>query len=174
VAWNQAAEQTFGFTEFQALGQRCWKLLSGRDIFGNQYCCRDCPVRVAAFNHEPVSSFQIDFETATHKRKRFTITTLLLLINPRSELFVVLCHPAPIVPKHSAADSTVYKPHDPLTARELEVLTLLHKGMTVSAIADKLSVCTSTVRNHTQHILSKLNVHSRYEAVALGRKLGLT
>lgn len=174
VAWNQSAEQTFGFTEFQALGQKCWKLLSGRDIFGNQYCCQGCPVRAAAFNHQPVSSFQLDFETAAHKRKRFTITTLLLFINPRSELLVHLCHPESIAPKHSAAESTVCRLRDPLTARELEVLTLLHKGMTVSAIAGKLSVCTSTVRNHTQHILSKLNVHSRYEAVALGRKLGLT
>lgn len=173
IAWNQAAEQTFGFTEHHALGQRCWMLLSGRDTFGNQYCCKGCPVRAAAFNHEPVSSFQIDFETAAHERKRFTVTPLMLFIDPCSELFVHLCRPERDEIKHTAEHAEVGKLDDPLTTRESEVLTLLHRGMTVSAIAAKLNVCTSTIRNHTQHILSKLNVHSRFEAVALGRNLGL-
>ena len=173
MSWNQAAEQTFGFTEIQALGQRCWKLLNGRDTFGNDYCCQGCPVRAAAFNHQPVSSFQIDFETAAHERKRFTVTTLLLFIDPCSELFAHICHREPDVLKQTAEHSIVRKLHDPLTSRESEVLTLLQKGMTVSAIATELNVCTSTIRNHTQHILSKLNVHSRFEAVALSQNLGL-
>lgn len=173
MAWNQAAEQTFGFTKFQALGQRCWKLLSGRDVYGNQYCCEGCPVRAAAFSHEPVSSFQIDFETAGHERKRFTVTTLMIFTDPCSELFAHLCRSERDEIKHTAEHPEEGKLHDPLTTRESEVLTLLHKGMTVSAIAARLNVCTSTIRNHNQHILSKLNVHSRFEAVALGRNLGL-
>lgn len=173
MVWNQAAEQAFGFTEHHALGQRCWKLLSGRDTFGNQYCCKGCPVRAAAFNHVPVSSFQIDFETAAHERKRFTVTPLMLFIDPRNELFVHLCRPVTDDLKNIAEHVVVRKIHDPLTARESEVLNLLHRGMNIPAIAAKLNVCTSTIRNHTQHILSKLNVHNRYEAVALGRNLGL-
>ena len=64
VAWNQAAKGTFGYTKSRALGQRCWELLSGRDIFGNQSCCEGCPVRAAAFANEPINRFQIDFKTA--------------------------------------------------------------------------------------------------------------
>ncbi len=70
---------------------------------------------------------------------------------------------------HPAAKSL----HGTLTPREIEVLTVLHEGMTIPEIAAALGVCPSTVRNHTQHILLKLHVHSRHEAVALGCKLGL-
>ena len=55
VVWNQAAEQTFGYAESEALGQQCWELLSGRDVFGNQSCCEGCPIRATAFNNEPIN-----------------------------------------------------------------------------------------------------------------------
>ena len=89
-----------------------------------------------------------------------------------------MCEPEPVatdskIAKHTDNHSAVNTKLKNLTPRETEVLTLLHKGMTVAEIAAALSVCPSTVRNHTQHILLKLNVHSRFEAVALGRKLSL-
>ena len=178
VAWNQAAKRTFGYTKSRALGQRCWELLSGRDIFGNQSCCEGCPVRAAAFTNEPINRFQIDFKTASQERKRFTVSTLMLFNGPGKEVFVHLCRPKSgvsesAIPKHAANHSCANYQHKPLTPRETEVLTLLHKGMTVMEIADVLTVSPSTVRNHTQHILSKLDVHSRFEAVAIGRSLNL-
>jgi len=178
VAWNQAAKRTFGYTKSKALGQRCWELLSGRDIFGNQSCCEGCPVRAAAFSNEPINRFQIDFKIASQERKRFTVSTLMLFNGPGKETFVHLCRPKSgisesEVPKHAANHSCASYQHKPLTPRETEVLTLLHKGMTVMEIADALTVSPSTVRNHTQHILSKLHVHSRFEAVAIGRSLNL-
>lgn len=178
VVWNQAAEKTFGYTESEALGQQCWELLSGQDIFGNPSCCEGCPVRSTAFDGKPISRFQIDFETAKQQRKRFTVSTLMLLNSPGKEVFVHLCHPESevseeIILKHTADHSEVNKQYYVLTLRETEVLNLLHKGITVTEIANALSICTSTVRNHIQHILLKLHVHSRFEAVALGRKLNL-
>ena len=178
VAWNQAAKRTFGYTKSKALGKRCWELLSGRDIFGNQSCCEGCPVRAAAFANEPINRFQIDFKTATQKRKKYTVSTLMLFHGPGEESFVHLCRPnsgfsESKVSKHAANHSCENFQHKPLTPRETEVLTLLHKGITVMEIADFLTISPSTVRNHTQHILSKLDVHSRFEAVAIGRKLNL-
>jgi DNA-binding CsgD family transcriptional regulator len=178
VAWNQAAEQTFGYTESGALGQRCWELLSGRDVYGNQSCCEGCPVRATAFNDEPINRFQVDFKTATHERKRFTVSTLMLFNDPGKEVFVHLCRAESDVHESKASKrptkhSAINKQRKTLTLRQIEVLTLLHKGMTVAEIAAELGVCPSTVRNHTQHILLKLQVHSRFEAVALARKLGL-
>jgi DNA-binding CsgD family transcriptional regulator len=177
VVWNQSAEKTFGYTESEALGQQCWELLSGQDIFGNPSCCEGCPVRATAFDGKPISRFQIDFETAKQHHKRFTVSTLMLLNSPGKEVFVHLCRPESevskdIIPKHTADHSAVTKQRHTLTPRETEVLTLLHKGMTITEIANSLNICTSTVRNHTQHILLKLHVHSRFEAVALGRNLG--
>jgi NarL family two-component system response regulator LiaR len=54
-----------------------------------------------------------------------------------------------------------------LTEREREVLSLLVKGMSNNDIADRLVVSRSTVKFHVSSILSKLNVSSRTEAVAL-------
>ena len=171
VAWNQAAKRTFGYTKSEALGEHCWKLLSGRDIFGNQSCCEGCPVRAAAFANESINRFQIDFKTATQKRKKYTVSTLMLFNGPGKESFVHLCRPKSGVSESEVPKHVANHQYKPLTPRETEVLTLLHKGMTVVKIADVLTISPSTVRNHTQHILSKLDVHNRFEAVAIGRKL---
>jgi DNA-binding NarL/FixJ family response regulator len=52
-----------------------------------------------------------------------------------------------------------------LSDRELDVLRLLATGITTSAIAEKLHISRTTVNNHIQHILRKLNAHSRLEAI---------
>lgn len=53
-----------------------------------------------------------------------------------------------------------------LTSREREVLTLLASGANSGEIARRLTVSPHTVRTHVQGILTKLQVHSRLEAVA--------
>jgi DNA-binding NarL/FixJ family response regulator len=58
-------------------------------------------------------------------------------------------------------------PLDVLTPRERDVLQLLTEGLDGPAIAEQLFLSPATVRNHIQHILAKLGVHSRVEAVAL-------
>ncbi|MFB3737388.1 MAG: LuxR C-terminal-related transcriptional regulator [Candidatus Velamenicoccus archaeovorus] len=60
-----------------------------------------------------------------------------------------------------------------LTPRELEVLQLLSEGAGGSEIARRLHVSPNTVRTHVQGILSKLQVHSRLEAVAFAMRHGL-
>lgn len=53
-----------------------------------------------------------------------------------------------------------------LTERELEVLRLLADGLGQQAIAAELVISPKTVGTHIEHILEKLGVHSRAEAVA--------
>lgn len=53
-----------------------------------------------------------------------------------------------------------------LSAREMEVLTLLARGMSNKEISGKLGISFETVRNHLRHIYDKLHVHCRAEAVA--------
>jgi DNA-binding NarL/FixJ family response regulator len=60
-----------------------------------------------------------------------------------------------------------------LTNREREILGLFAEGLGTDAIALRLSISTVTVRNHSQRILTKLGVHSRLAAVALGYREGL-
>jgi DNA-binding NarL/FixJ family response regulator len=53
-----------------------------------------------------------------------------------------------------------------LTTREAEVLQLLAQGATDRQIADTLVIAESTAKKHVQHILRKLRVRNRAEAVA--------
>ncbi len=54
-----------------------------------------------------------------------------------------------------------------LTARELDVLGLLAAGRNQQQIATELVISAKTVGTHIEHILGKLGVHSRAEAVAV-------
>jgi two-component system NarL family response regulator len=71
------------------------------------------------------------------------------------------------------ADERQRLPAPALTARELEVLKLVAKGMSNREIADELFISENTVKNHVRNILEKLHLHSRMEAVmyALREKL---
>jgi DNA-binding NarL/FixJ family response regulator len=60
----------------------------------------------------------------------------------------------------------------PLTIREREILRMLAAGLSTTAIAKDLSISSTTVRNHVQRIISKLQVHSRLAAVAQGYAKG--
>jgi LuxR family maltose regulon positive regulatory protein len=62
---------------------------------------------------------------------------------------------------------------DPLTERELEVLQLLGVGLSNKEIAETLVIALSTVKQHLKNIYAKLAVHSRTQAVAQARELGL-
>jgi DNA-binding NarL/FixJ family response regulator len=55
---------------------------------------------------------------------------------------------------------------DQLSAREVEVLTLLSKGHLIKEIADHLGISFVTVRTYIRRIYEKLHVHSRSQAVA--------
>ena len=60
-----------------------------------------------------------------------------------------------------------------LTARELEVLRLVARGLGNKEIASDLGITTHTVKYHLAAVLEKLGVRSRTEAVSLGVRKGL-
>jgi LuxR family maltose regulon positive regulatory protein len=60
-----------------------------------------------------------------------------------------------------------------LSARELEVLRHLATGLTPAEVAKRLFLSPHTLKAHTQNIYSKLDVHSRIEAINKARELGL-
>jgi two-component system nitrate/nitrite response regulator NarL len=62
---------------------------------------------------------------------------------------------------------------DALTARELDVLVLLAEGLPNKGIGEQLGISTNTVKFHVNAILSKLDAHSRTEAVVRATQLGL-
>jgi len=62
---------------------------------------------------------------------------------------------------------------EPLSEREIELLSLIADGLSNREIARKLIIAVGTVKAHTASIYGKLDVHSRTQAVARARELGL-
>jgi DNA-binding NarL/FixJ family response regulator len=60
-----------------------------------------------------------------------------------------------------------------LSARQHQVLLLVSEGLSTKAIARRLWLSPATVRNHVSAILRALECHSRLQAVARARRLGL-
>jgi two-component system, NarL family, response regulator DegU len=61
----------------------------------------------------------------------------------------------------------------PLTPRELEVLEMLPLGNTNREIARDLVISVGTAKNHVEHIMGKLGVSDRTQAVVQSLELGL-
>ena len=62
---------------------------------------------------------------------------------------------------------------EPLTPRELEVLELMKLGRTNRQIAQDLVISLGTAKNHVEHIISKLGVSDRTQAVVRALELGI-
>ncbi|MFO7585696.1 MAG: response regulator transcription factor [Anaerolineales bacterium] len=60
-----------------------------------------------------------------------------------------------------------------LSDREIDVLKCLAKGQTTSQIAGTLFISENTVKTHIRHILEKMEVNNRAEAVARASQMGL-
>jgi len=67
----------------------------------------------------------------------------------------------------------VATPDSALSARELDVLRLVARGLGNKEIAAELGITTHTVKFHLAAVLEKLGVRSRTEAVSLGVRRGL-
>ena len=61
----------------------------------------------------------------------------------------------------------------PLNEREIEILRLIAEGLSNNEIAERLVIALSTVKWHINNLFGKLGVHSRTQAVAQAKELGL-
>jgi DNA-binding CsgD family transcriptional regulator len=180
VFWNEAASHLLGFTEEEALGADCGRLLCGSDVFGNRYCSENCPVMRLANRGEIVRNFTLSFQAKEQLRVTTSVSLLQLRTDSADEYYLLhLLHPVVQAELHAASEPEA--PPRPrlvesrglsdvraqkLTAREVEVLGMIAAGRSTPEIAERLHISQLTTRSHTQNILEKLEVHSKAEAVA--------
>ena len=192
VAWNDAAEDLLGFRARDVLGKPCHQVLAGRDIFGNFFCSENCPLVRMAQKRQAVERFEILY---CHKSGRVIPIGVTVVVVPNDEPSKVdLIHLLEL--RGSEPDAKERGPswptghHHPgpdrrrpqgardagsacLTPRELEVLRLMAEGFGTRAVAGQLNISPVTARNHIQNILTRLEVHSRLEAVSVARRCGI-
>lgn len=173
VLWNDAAEQVFGHPATEALGNKCWQLMCGHDVNGNRYCFQNCPLLEMAFLHEPVNTFHTSFDTASNQQKSFSVSCLTVFNQPGDEMLLHICHPEKPSQQKDRAQIPVNGRPDNMSQREIEVLALLAEKVGTRDIAERLSISTRTVRTHIQHLMYKLRVHKRQDAIRTGKRLKL-
>jgi len=185
IAWNKAAEGLLGYNSRDVLGRPCFRVLAGRDVFGNRYCSGTCALVRMAQKREPIGRCAIRYR---HREGRPVLVGVSVLVVPngspskvdlihildarRLELGVDTRGPERRIqsPEYSGDRSPG---RAPLTRREVEVLRLMAEGFGTRAIAGQLNISVATTRNHIQNILNRLEVHSRLEAVCIARRIDL-
>jgi LuxR family maltose regulon positive regulatory protein len=87
----------------------------------------------------------------------------------RSGISVFRTEDKPIENRKSKIENLV----EPLSKRELEILSLMAQGLTNIEIGQQIFISDQTVKVHTRNIYGKLGVNSRRQAVSKARALGL-
>jgi DNA-binding NarL/FixJ family response regulator len=80
---------------------------------------------------------------------------------------------APVTNGNGNGNGNGHRDDANLSPRERQILSLLAEGRTQGQIATALVISSKTVATHIQHILSKLGVQSRAQAVAVAFQRGL-
>ncbi len=179
IGWNNAATKLLGYEPNEALGKTCGEILSWRDRCGDGMCDGFCPAVEPGAPEQVIETQQVLGRSAAGKTLWLSASTIVPPVDLRDQCRLVhLIREVSLPPelervvverlggRDPAADNGD-KRLDALTPRERDVLGLLSEGLDGAAIAERLFLSPATVRNHIQHILSKLGVHSRTEAVAL-------
>ena len=76
-------------------------------------------------------------------------------------------------PELSKADGLSSANTEPLSDRELEVLGLVAEGLSNREVAERLYLAPTTVRDHLQSLMRKMDVRSRTGAAVAGLRMGL-
>ena len=179
IFWNPAAERLFGRPAGDVLGRRCDDVIGGLDATGREFCGPDCSVMRCARRGDAVAGYELRVPAAAGETRWLSVS--IIVLRGRGARSTVAVHLARDITGQRrleveanrsliALESLQQQDDDnfapvQLTRREADVLRLLACGLNNGRIAEALSVSRTTVRNHIEHVLSKLAVHSKLEAV---------
>lgn len=191
-AWNLAASELFGRSETEVMSVPCHELLQcseEEDLAWSKHCV----VQRWVTDNQPPVSFDVRLQTKTG-RIWCNVSTLILrdpvaggpcaihIVRPieiRKRLEQALSEFVRLqLGSSSNGNALIRSVPSPnvkvcLTRREVEVLKSLAKGHTTKNIADELNISATTVKNHIKHILTKLDAHTRLEAIRRAEIAGM-
>jgi DNA-binding CsgD family transcriptional regulator len=183
VFWNRACESMTGIPAEQAVGSHCHDLLRGRDLMGRPFCRCDCPLSSLANGGPPPSQVPMRITRTDGQNLQLSVGTMLIPSSRQQQWNVVhvmrrgresnterlfdregseVGPQSPVQPRDLPGEPAACL----LTGREREILRLLANGTAVEPMSHQLHISVTTVRNHIQRLMAKLEVHSRVEAVA--------
>jgi len=193
VAWNEGSARLFGLVEQEALGRICGAVLQGSDTCG-PVCSPECSILQAAQLRRPVENF--DLQIASVKGREWCNVSVMVCADDRTDDYYTLhvlrsidlrkklemaVHDV-IRKELTTVDARTASPptapratirNAPLSDREIEILRHLAQGYSTAQIASDLSISRTTVNNHIQHILHKLDAHTRLEAIRRAEAAGI-
>lgn len=174
ILWNRGCERLFGLAAADAIGKPCHQVIGGYDLHDNLHCYPNCPViyQTRRLPGNAVGDFPLCARTASQGRRVIYVSTLLVPARyPLPPTIVHIARERPPANHNSSGRARTNESR--LTEREQEVLRCLAHGMSTFGVARELSISPTTVRNHVQNLLQKLNVHTKLAAVALAYREGL-
>jgi PAS domain S-box-containing protein len=189
IAWNKAAAELFGLAESEVMNVSCHTILQCADDNG-MVCSERCVVERTAQDNRPVANF--DLRVQTKIGKLWCNLSTLLASDPTTEArqAIYFVRPREMRKRLEQALSEFVRKQTGhgekvattipsttinvrLTPREIEVLRSLAKGQSTRGIANQLNISSSTVNNHIKHILTKLDAHTRLEAIRHAESVGV-
>jgi len=193
AAWNDTAGELFGLRQDEVIDRPCHEILRGVCESG-PFCSEHCSIHQALELNQPVSNFDLRLQTS--RGTEWCNVTITIVGQPDSETRHAL-HIVQRLDVHrliellarimsdsrgTAESQTTAQlvssslssvPQVKLTRREKEILGMLASGKRTSDIAILLFISPATVNNHVQHVMDKLDSHSRLEVVARAREAGI-
>ena len=196
VFFNRAAADMLGVVPAEVLGRYCYDVIAGADYQNQPFCRRGCPVIEAVKRGRSVQNFDMCCRR-TDGATVWLNVSVLAVQDPEGDGYLTVDlfrdvtrrRRAEVLAQQVMEAVDRYHPREDeakvegggpypvpaprLTRRELDVLRLLASGTSVPVIARTLGIKGATVSNHIEHILGKLGVHSRLEAVVYAVQHGL-
>ncbi len=180
VFWDPGCVQLFGQSSASVLGRRCSEVVRGNDPAGQPFCGGSCCVARLSLGENAPGAFPLCVRDAQGREQRFAVS-IVLVPSLRQECWycvhmlrrgeaidplAIMQHEADPYPSIGAHRRAPDRGLSILSTREKEILKLLAEGLKVAGISQLLNIRPVTVRNHVQHIQSKLGVHSQAGSVA--------
>ncbi len=191
IHWNDGAQRILGYSADEVMGQPCYDVVRGESPERRLFCSSNCTVQKCMAEGELVSDY--DILTARKDGGSLWLNVSIVGVDRRAnepwtavhifrdvtgrkkaqDLVRDIVERAAEVTNGSRPERKPAPEINKLSPRELEVLRLMTRGANSITIASQLAISTSTARNHIQHILNKLTVHSTLQAVAYAHDHGI-